>query len=184
MKAFYRNGSQLNQRHDDRTLASNLQSIGRIPRLLSLMWTILGGLLVLFTFPAIWYVSFAIFLPALTSLILSFRVRARVDDGTLVVRSYFRTISVELKDVDFFGVDDYVGLWTLGRPSFLIGLAQLDVTMNPGPKSRGLLSTLSRTRIVASLADDLNHLVGEVRRSSPRHATTSDAGRETGIDPT
>ncbi|WP_439902277.1 hypothetical protein [Microbacterium azadirachtae] len=174
---FYQNGDPLNQRHNDRALASDLQSIGRIPRLLSLTWTILGGLLVAFTFPAIWYVSFAIFLPALTSLILSMRVKARIDDGTLVVRSYFRTSSINLKDVNFFGVDDYVGLWTLGKSSFLIGLAQLDVTVNSGSRSKGLPATLTRTRVTKSLVENLN-IVCEAERATPPHSTASESNTE------
>ena len=145
---------------------SALRSIGRIPRVLSLVWVLLSGVFVATTFPAIWYVTFPMFIPALVSFILSIRIRAWIEDGILNIRSYFQTISLPLKDVEFFGVDDYVGLWTMGQPAMLVGLAQLDVTMQSGRRSKGLLATLSRAQVARTLADQLNGVVEVVRKEA------------------
>lgn len=169
----------MRQRLTAQEVPPGILSVGRIPRLLSSIWLVLSGLFLVTTIPAIWYVTFPIFSTALLVFILSMRIRAYVRDGIFILHSYFKTISLPLEDIEFFGVDDYIGIWAMGRSTMMIGLAQLDVTMSSGFKSRGLPATLAPASAVNRLAAELNHLAdGTKTRSSSTATSATDEAAE------
>ena len=143
-------------------LNRDLKSVGRLPRALSLVVTLVAALCAW----AGWLASgspmilYFVLIP-LTGLVLSLRVRAKMVDGTLTVHSYLKTYVVHLCDVEYFNNLAYAGAWNRfsGTDSWLnLRMEMIDVTRVHGG-GFSMPATMCFRRKCEDIATQLNWLL-------------------------
>ena len=136
-----------------------LRPIGRVPRVMSVTLAAFSiGLSALVFSESGNVLSFLVGVPATVVAFLSFRIRACADEETLVVRSYLRTTTIRLRDVQAFVDLEYIGFWNLqsgGNGWTNLWLRMLDYTRTSG-HGRSLPETMCTRRRGAEIAALLN----------------------------
>ncbi|QMU96085.1 hypothetical protein FVO59_01905 [Microbacterium esteraromaticum] len=133
-----------------------LRKIGRVPRFLAAAHSVFVAFLCTISADA-WLWWFMVI--PLGALVLSFRVRSWVADGTIHIRSYLRTHHFLIADLDLVVDAEYNGWWTLGQPADLIGIAQIDFCGDPSSVTEVIPATMCTVWTARRIVAELNELI-------------------------